>query len=204
MSRSTTSYSASRTSSQRRFAGTPHRPPRTPCRGACCAARAEWHSRHPRSGPCRATDSSCLLRPRGRARKNVVPVRLFADYPRAASMGFRGFLRDRQAESGSRRPMPRFLGPIESLEDPLPIGGLDRRTLIVYADDNLSQILVGGDGDGRSRRRILGRVIDELLQRVRQNLAVGVDLQMSRADRARPHAGREAGRDIATGRLQSA
>ena len=54
-------------------------------------------------------------------------------------MGFRGLLCDRQAESGSRRPVPRFLGPIESLEDPLPVGGPDRRALIVYGDDYLSQ-----------------------------------------------------------------
>ena len=58
-------------------------------------------------------------------------------------MGFRGLLYDRQAESGSRRPMPRFLGPIESLEDPLPVGGPNRRALVMDGDDNLSQVLLG-------------------------------------------------------------
>jgi hypothetical protein len=61
--------------------------------------------------------------------------------------------------------MPRFLGPIESLEDPFPVGRPDRRPLIMYGDDNLTQNLLGRDRDGRSGRRILGRVIDELLQR---------------------------------------
>ena len=69
-------------------------------------------------------------------------------------MGFRGFLCDRQPEPRSRRPMPRFLGPIEPLEDPLPIGRLDRRAVIMYGDDDLSQILSGDDGDRRSWGRI--------------------------------------------------
>jgi hypothetical protein len=39
--------------------------------------------------------------------------------------------------------MPRFLSPVESLEDPFPIGRRDRPALIVYADDDLSQTLLG-------------------------------------------------------------
>src|ERR1700693_5750685 len=66
----------------------------------------------------------------------------FANYPGSAAVGFRGLLCDRQAKSGSRRPMSRFLGPIKSLEDPLSVSGPDERALIMYGDDNLSQILL--------------------------------------------------------------
>jgi hypothetical protein len=34
--------------------------------------------------------------------------------------------------------MARFLGPIEPLEDTLPVGGLDERSFIMYGDDKLS------------------------------------------------------------------
>src|ERR1035438_3091364 len=76
---------------------------------------------------------------------------------RAPAMGFRGLLYDRKAEPRPRRLMPRFLGPIESLEDPFAIRRRNRRTLIVNADHNLSQILLGRDGNRRSRRRVLDR-----------------------------------------------
>src|ERR1035438_9175051 len=73
--------------------------------------------------------------------------------------------------------MPRLLSAVETLEDPLPVGRPDRRTLIMYADDSLSEILLGADRDGRSGRGIPGRVIDELLECRRQYLTVAIDFQ---------------------------
>ena len=119
-------------------------------------------------------------------------------------MGFRGFLRDRQAQPGSRRPMLRFLSSIESLEDAFPIGGLDWRTLIMHGNDNLSQILLSRDGNRGTGGRVLGRVIDELLQRRRQYLAGRRKPQGEPRYRLPPPAGREAARDTAPGHLRSA
>src|ERR1019366_6903025 len=139
------------------------------------ARRMELSSSTIRTLPCDGIQlSPCAA---GQSEKERGAGALFAHHPGSATMGFRGFLYDRQAESGSRRPMPRFLGPIESLKNPLPVAGLDRRTLIMHGDDHLSQVLFACDRNGRSWCRVPGRVIDDLFQRRRQDPAVAVDLQ---------------------------